>query len=167
VPGAPARTPAEMVQALDRTWRCMADCLARWNADDMRHTFPDDWDGKHVVCWLLSASVLQNQKEQEKGCHGERSGGSICLSRWSAWRESDTVDPARRVIENEINSITRDRSPEPRRDCASPLGHPCSCQEYRGRGRKVESAGWGTVRHPPAEEVAAQGGGLSGFRSPA
>ena len=45
---APARTPDEMVQALDRTWQCMTDCLARWSPDEMRHTFPDDWDGKQV-----------------------------------------------------------------------------------------------------------------------
>ena len=46
--GAPVPTAAELAQGLDRTWQCMADCLARWSPDDMRHTFPDDWDGKQV-----------------------------------------------------------------------------------------------------------------------
>ena len=46
--GAPARTPAEVVQALSRIWQCMIDCLARWSPDDMRQTFPDDWDGQIV-----------------------------------------------------------------------------------------------------------------------
>src|SRR5712692_2032952 len=31
VSGAPARTPTEMVHALDRTWQCMTDCLTRWS----------------------------------------------------------------------------------------------------------------------------------------
>ena len=55
-PSAPARTPAEMVQALERTWQCMTDCLARWSPDEMRYTFPDDWDGQHVVwsrAWVV------------------------------------------------------------------------------------------------------------------
>jgi uncharacterized damage-inducible protein DinB len=43
--GAPAPTAAELVQGLDRTWRLMADCLARWTPADMRQTFPDDGDG--------------------------------------------------------------------------------------------------------------------------
>jgi uncharacterized damage-inducible protein DinB len=46
--GAPARTPAELVQALERTWQDMSDCLARWSPDDLRQTFPDEWDGKTV-----------------------------------------------------------------------------------------------------------------------
>src|SRR2546430_14250624 len=46
--GAPVPTAAELVQALDRTRQFMADCLARWSPDDMRQTFPDDWDGKQV-----------------------------------------------------------------------------------------------------------------------
>jgi uncharacterized damage-inducible protein DinB len=57
--GAPIPTAAEMVQALDRTWQCMTDCLARWSPDDMRQTFPDDWDGmpgdrkgRHYICRL-------------------------------------------------------------------------------------------------------------------
>src|SRR6516165_697959 len=35
-PGAPARTAAELVQALDHTWQMMADCLARWSDADMQ-----------------------------------------------------------------------------------------------------------------------------------
>jgi uncharacterized damage-inducible protein DinB len=46
--GAPVPTTAELAQGLDRTWQCMADCLARWSPDDMRRTFPDNWDGKQV-----------------------------------------------------------------------------------------------------------------------
>ena len=48
----PARPPDEIVQALDRTWQCMA----RWSPADMRQTFPDDWDGQHVDlsrAWLF------------------------------------------------------------------------------------------------------------------
>lgn len=47
-PGAPARTPAELVAALERTWQGMIECLARWSPDEMRQTFPDDWDGQIV-----------------------------------------------------------------------------------------------------------------------
>ena len=46
--GAPIPPTAEMVQGLDCTWQFMEDCLARWSPDDMRHTFPDEWDGKQV-----------------------------------------------------------------------------------------------------------------------
>jgi len=54
--GAPIPTTAKLAQGLDRTWQCMADCLARWSPDDMRRTFPDDWDGKHVdvsCAWVV------------------------------------------------------------------------------------------------------------------
>jgi uncharacterized damage-inducible protein DinB len=46
--GASIPPAAELVQGLDRTWQFMADCLARWSPDEMRHTFPDNWDGKPV-----------------------------------------------------------------------------------------------------------------------
>src|SRR6185312_7397786 len=55
-PDAPARTAAELVEGLDRTWQCMADCLARWSSADMQQTFPDEWDGKTVQlprAWIV------------------------------------------------------------------------------------------------------------------
>jgi uncharacterized damage-inducible protein DinB len=64
-PGAPARTPAEMVQALDRTWQCMSDCLARWS--------PDDWDGQHVD--LSRAWVVWHVME-----HDLHHGGELSLT---------------------------------------------------------------------------------------
>jgi uncharacterized damage-inducible protein DinB len=49
-PGAPARSAAELVQALQRTWQLMADCLARWSPAAMQQTFvearPADWVGE-------------------------------------------------------------------------------------------------------------------------
>jgi uncharacterized damage-inducible protein DinB len=76
--GAPIPTAAEMVQALDRTWQCMTDCLARWSPDDMRQTFPDDWDGKHVdvsrawVVWHVMEHDLHHGGELSLtlGMHG-------------------------------------------------------------------------------------------------
>ena len=41
---APIPTAAELVQGLDLTWQCMADCLDRWSPDDMQHTFTDKQD---------------------------------------------------------------------------------------------------------------------------
>ena len=71
--GAPIPTAAEMVQALDRTWQCMADCLARWSPDEMRHTFPDDWDGKPVD--LSRAWVVWHVLE-----HDLHHGGELSLT---------------------------------------------------------------------------------------
>jgi uncharacterized damage-inducible protein DinB len=76
--GAPIPTTTEMVQALDRTWQCMTDCLARWSPDDMRHTFPDDWDGKQVdvsrawVVWHVMEHDLHHGGELSLtfGMHG-------------------------------------------------------------------------------------------------
>jgi uncharacterized damage-inducible protein DinB len=49
-PDTPARSAAELVQALDKTWQLMAACLARWSPAEMQQTFvearPDDWDGE-------------------------------------------------------------------------------------------------------------------------
>jgi uncharacterized damage-inducible protein DinB len=70
-PDAPARTPAEMIQALDRTWQGMADCLARWSLDDMRQTFPDDWDGKTV--YLSRAWIVWHVMEHDLHHGGELS----------------------------------------------------------------------------------------------
>ena len=71
--GAPVPTAAELVQALDRTWQFMADCLARWSPDDMRQTFPDDWDGKPVN--LSRAWVVWHVME-----HDLHHGGELSLT---------------------------------------------------------------------------------------
>ncbi len=76
--GAPIPTAAELVQALDRTWQFMTDCLARWSPDEMRHTFPDDWDGKQVdvsrawVVWHVMEHDLHHGGELSLtlGMHG-------------------------------------------------------------------------------------------------
>jgi uncharacterized damage-inducible protein DinB len=77
-PGAAIPAVAEMVQALDHTWQFMADCLARWSSDDMRHTFPDEWDGKPVdvsrawVVWHVMEHDLHHGGELSLtlGMHG-------------------------------------------------------------------------------------------------
>jgi uncharacterized damage-inducible protein DinB len=71
VPGAPTRTAAELVRALDRTWQCMTDCLARWSPADMHQTFPDDWDGKQVE--LSRAWVVWHVLEHDLHHGGELS----------------------------------------------------------------------------------------------
>jgi uncharacterized damage-inducible protein DinB len=76
--GAPIPTAAEMVQALDRTWQFIADCLARWSPEDMRHTFPDEWDGQPVdvsrawVVWHVMEHDLHHGGELSLtlGLHG-------------------------------------------------------------------------------------------------
>jgi uncharacterized damage-inducible protein DinB len=73
VPGAPTRTPVEMMLALDRTWQCMTDCLTRWSPDEMRRTFPDDWDGQHVD--LSRAWVVWHVLE-----HDLHHGGELSLT---------------------------------------------------------------------------------------
>ena len=72
-PGAPIPTTAELAQGLDRTWQCMADCLARWSPDDMRQTFPDDWDGTQVD--LSRAWVVWHVME-----HDLHHGGELSLT---------------------------------------------------------------------------------------
>ena len=69
VEGAPARTAAELVHGLDRTWQLMADCLARWSPADMEQTFPDDWDGKKVE--LSRAWVVWHVLEHDLAHGGE------------------------------------------------------------------------------------------------
>ena len=71
--GAPIPTAAEMVQALDRTWQFMADCLSRWNPDEMQHTFPHDWDGTPVN--LSRAWVVWHVME-----HDLHHGGELSLT---------------------------------------------------------------------------------------
>jgi uncharacterized damage-inducible protein DinB len=72
-PGAPARTAAELVEGLDRTWQCMADCLARWSSADMQQTFPDEWDGKIVQ--LSRAWIVWHVLE-----HDLHHGGELSLT---------------------------------------------------------------------------------------
>lgn len=71
--GASIPTAAELAQALDRTWQFMADCLARWSPDDMRQTFPDNWDGKQVD--LSRAWVVWHVME-----HDLHHGGELSLT---------------------------------------------------------------------------------------
>ena len=72
--GAPVRTAAEMVEALDYTWQSMADCLARWNDDDMQKTFEDDWgDGK--IVHLSRAWIVYHVME-----HDLHHGGELSLT---------------------------------------------------------------------------------------
>ena len=76
--GAPVPTATELARGLDHTWQFMADCLARWSPDDMRHTFPDDWDGKQVdvsrawVVWHVMEHDLHHGGELSLtlGMHG-------------------------------------------------------------------------------------------------
>ena len=71
--GAPARTAAELVQALDHTWEFMAGRIARWSSDDMRKTFEDDWDGK--IVHLSRAWIIWHVLE-----HDLHHGGEISLT---------------------------------------------------------------------------------------
>ncbi len=72
-PDAPARSAAELVRGLDLTWQLMADCIARWSPEDMRQTFPDDWDGKKVE--LSRAWVVWHVLE-----HDLHHGGEISIT---------------------------------------------------------------------------------------
>jgi uncharacterized damage-inducible protein DinB len=42
--GASVPTGTELAQGLDRTWKFMAGCLARWSPADMQQTFSDEGD---------------------------------------------------------------------------------------------------------------------------
>ena len=69
----PARTAADLVQALDLTWRFMADSIARWSSADMRQTFTDDWDGEKVE--LSRAWVVWHVLE-----HDLHHGGEVSIT---------------------------------------------------------------------------------------
>jgi uncharacterized damage-inducible protein DinB len=71
--GAPVPSAAELVEGLERTWQGMADCLARWNDDDMRQTFEDDWDGK--IVHLPRAWIVYHVME-----HDLHHGGELSLT---------------------------------------------------------------------------------------
>lgn len=72
-PGAPVPAAADLVQGLDRTWQFMVECLARWSPDEMRHTFPDEWDGTPVD--LSRAWVVWHVME-----HDLHHGGELSLT---------------------------------------------------------------------------------------
>jgi uncharacterized damage-inducible protein DinB len=72
-PGGPARSAAELVQGLDRTWQMMADRLARWSPAEMQQTFPDDWDG--TIVHLSRAWVVWHLIE-----HDLHHGGELSLT---------------------------------------------------------------------------------------
>jgi uncharacterized damage-inducible protein DinB len=63
--------PAEIVQALDRTWQFMMDCLARWSPADMHQTFTDNWNGERVD--LSRAWVVWHVMEHDLHHGGELS----------------------------------------------------------------------------------------------
>jgi uncharacterized damage-inducible protein DinB len=69
----PARSAAELVQGLDRTWQMMADRLARWSPAEMQETFPDDWDG--TIVHLSRAWIVWHLIE-----HDLHHGGEISLT---------------------------------------------------------------------------------------
>lgn len=73
VPAAPDRTAAELVEGLERTWDLMAGCLARWSPDDLKQTFPDEWDGK--VVHLSRAWIVWHVLE-----HDLHHGGEVSLT---------------------------------------------------------------------------------------
>ena len=72
-PGQPARTAAALVAGLDRSWKLMADCLARWSSEDMQKVFTRERDGK---TYELSRSwVIWHLLE-----HDLHHGGEISLT---------------------------------------------------------------------------------------
>jgi uncharacterized damage-inducible protein DinB len=50
---APVPIGAELAEGLNRTWRLMADCLARWSLADMRQTFGNEEDGEASRAWVV------------------------------------------------------------------------------------------------------------------
>lgn len=79
-PGAPAQSAADLVAGLDRSWRLMAERLARWSSADMARTFPHDWRGNHYdlsrswVVWHVLEHDLHHGGEISLtlGMHGLR-----------------------------------------------------------------------------------------------
>jgi len=69
VDGAPQRSAAELVQALDATWQGMTASLARWSPDDMQKTFEDDWDG--TIVHLSRAWIVWHVLEHDLHHGGE------------------------------------------------------------------------------------------------
>ncbi|MFI5271694.1 MAG: DinB family protein [Ktedonobacterales bacterium] len=81
-PEGPARTAAEFVEGLDRTWQLMAGCLARWSPADMHQTFPDEHKGVQVqlsrawIIWHVLEHDLHHGGEVSLilGIHGLQAG---------------------------------------------------------------------------------------------
>jgi uncharacterized damage-inducible protein DinB len=46
-------TGAELAEGLNRTWRLMEDCLARWSPAEMRQTFGSEEDGEASRAWMV------------------------------------------------------------------------------------------------------------------
>ena len=70
---APVPSAAELAEGLERTWRFMADCLARWSPADLRQTFPDNVDGTPVE--VSRAGVVWHVLE-----HDLHHGGELSLT---------------------------------------------------------------------------------------
>jgi hypothetical protein len=71
--GAGVPSGAELSQGLDRTWRFMADCLARWSPADMQRSFPDEEDGMPIE--VSRARVVWHVLE-----HDLHHGGEVSLT---------------------------------------------------------------------------------------
>ena len=71
--GAPIPPVAELALGLDCTWQFMEGCLSRWSPDEMRQTFPDQWDGKPVA--VSRAWVVWHVME-----HDLHHGGELSLT---------------------------------------------------------------------------------------
>ncbi|HEY7022657.1 MAG TPA: DinB family protein [Ktedonobacterales bacterium] len=50
---APVPTGGELAEGINRTWRFMKDCLARWSPDDLRQTFGSEEDGEASRAWVV------------------------------------------------------------------------------------------------------------------
>lgn len=84
-PGASIPTAVELAKAIDVTWQYMSDRLAHWSSEDMRQTFPDEWDGKQLdvsrawVVWHVLEHDLHHGGELSLtlGLHGLPSNFAI------------------------------------------------------------------------------------------
>jgi hypothetical protein len=70
----PLPSAAELAEGLDRTWRFMADRLARWRADDLRRTFRDVDEGGTPI-EISRAWVIWHVLE-----HDLHHGGELALT---------------------------------------------------------------------------------------
>lgn len=73
-PGLPTRDAAELIVGLDASWQLVADCLARWTADDLDATFTDDGETftRQWVIWHVIEHDLHHGGELflTLGMHG-------------------------------------------------------------------------------------------------
>jgi uncharacterized damage-inducible protein DinB len=70
--GSPARSPVELVRALDETWAFIETRLQRWTPSDCARTFPDEYDGK--VYEVSRSWVIYHVME-----HDLHHGGEVSL----------------------------------------------------------------------------------------